>query len=205
MTDAGSSTDCLRAAIDRALADGIPRRDIFAMVAAASPPPPREAVDPNGIIYEEVPSGLIALADAAEKYGLRHNTLRVAIFRGLLPTAGSVRGPNRRLRQLVPEAALRHYLWLPPDDMETATDLPQSEPRSEQLRRYNTAPEGMITFPHAVRKYNVSTGWLRYQLFLGGLEPMGYLWDQGTRSAVLLLESEVQRLASEATTEAGDA
>ena len=65
-----------------------PERDIFTMVATA-PPPSILADDdeawpsrPDAIVYDEVPSGLLTLADAATKYGVRHNTLEVALFRG---------------------------------------------------------------------------------------------------------------------------
>ena len=92
-----SAAEWLRSAINHALAMGVTRREIFSMVATAPPPPPQfDPTDsnapwpdyPDSIVYDEVPAGLITLADAAAKYGVRHNTLSVALFRGLIPRAG---------------------------------------------------------------------------------------------------------------------
>ena len=90
------------------------------MVATAPPPPPRPwPDDPDRIIYNEVPEGLLTLTDAAAKYGVRRNTLAVALHRGVIPRAGRIPGYGQGgLRHLVPEAALRRYLGLDPEPPE---------------------------------------------------------------------------------------
>ena len=63
------------------------------MVATASSPPARPwPDDSNRIVYGEVPEGLLTLTDAAARYGVRRNTLEVALFRGNIPRAGRIKG-----------------------------------------------------------------------------------------------------------------
>ena len=91
-----TAAEGLRSAIDHALAAGIPRAEIFNLVAAA--PPPSATPDtwphrPGEIEYDAAPAGMTTLADAAIKFGVRHNTLSVAVYRGMLPVAGRPRCP----------------------------------------------------------------------------------------------------------------
>ena len=53
---------------------------------------PALAGRPNRIIYDEMPEGLLTLTDAAARYGVRRNTLEVALFRGNIPRAGRIKG-----------------------------------------------------------------------------------------------------------------
>ena len=115
-----AAAEWLRSAINHALASGITRREIFTMVATAPPPPPRPwPDDTDRIIYDEVPEGLLTLTDAAIKYGVRRNTLAVAVHRGVIPRAGRITGYGQGgSRHLVSEAALRRYLGLDPEPAE---------------------------------------------------------------------------------------
>ena len=61
---APAAAEWLRSAINQALASGITRREIFTMVATAP----------------------------AARYGVRRNTLEVALFRGNIPRAGRIKG-----------------------------------------------------------------------------------------------------------------
>ena len=89
---APAAAEWLRSAINQALASGITRREIFTMVATAPPPARPWPDDPNRIIYDEVPEGPLTLTDAAARYGVRRNTLEVALFRGNIPRAGRIKG-----------------------------------------------------------------------------------------------------------------
>ena len=105
----------LRSAIAEALAAGISRQEIFAMVSTVPLQPHSRQGD--ALLYDETPAGLISLPDAARKYKLRNNTLNVAMHRGLLTSAGYIKGRGGGgYRHLVSEAALRHYLKLPPEE-----------------------------------------------------------------------------------------
>ena len=195
-----TATEQLRAAIDHAIAAGVSRRQIFAMVARAPPPPPREnwPNDPSEIVYDEVPAGMITLADAAQKYKVRHNTLNVAVSRERLPVAGSVTIPNRsgksggRKHRVVPEAAVRHYLGLPPDPDDSPDDELDRVPGLHELPIYTEAPEGLITATAAAQKLGMPVQRVHEWVRNGVLARMGYLRDgrQG-RSALLVVEQEV--------------
>ena len=86
-----STVEWLRSAINHALARGVTRSAIYTMVATAPPPRPYAAdanaawpTDPDRIVYDEVPAGLITLPDAAAKYGVKPGRLNVAVFRGMI-------------------------------------------------------------------------------------------------------------------------
>ena len=170
------------------------------MVATAPPPKLREdwPYDPSEIVYHEVPAGCLTLTDAAAKYHVRHNTLSVAISRGMLADAGRVTKPSPsgegqgRKQVIVPEAALRHYLGLPPDP----DDSPDSEmglvPGLYDLPIYTEMPEGLIAVPAAAEKLGIPTQRLNEWVRSGILSRMGYLRDDGQgQSALLVVEAEV--------------
>ena len=172
------------------------------MVATAEPAPPRETRPnrPGDVIYEEVPAGLITLADAAEKYQVRHNTLNVAVSRGMLPIAGRTTrrhgfgksGGERH--NVVSEAALRRYLGLPPEPA-APTDN-GGRPWPDALLIYDAAPEGMISVPAAARKYRVPANRLHQWIQGDRLARQGYLRDgRRGRSALLVVEAEVAAMA----------
>ena len=200
---APAAAEWLRSAINHALASGITRREIFTMVATAPPPPPRSwPDDPDRIIYDEVPAGLLTLTDAAARYGVRRNTLEVAVFRGIIPRAGRIKGHGQGgLRHLVSEAALRRYLGLDPEPAEAsnATEaVPESQPRPapDGLPLYDERPEGLITLAEAARKYGVPTNRLRNWMRTGRVTHMGYLRGGSPQGGyVLLVEAELEALA----------
>ena len=202
-----SAAEWLRSAINHALAMGIPRRDIFTMVATA-PPPSILADDdeawpnrPDAIVYDEVPSGLLTLADAATKYGVRHNTLEVALFRGNIPRAGRIRGSGYGgLRHLVSEAALRRYLNLPPEEVDAPDAGPEPQPRAAREERpiYDALPEGLITLPEAARRYSVPARRLHNWVRRGRLTHLGYLRGGSPQGGyVLLVEAELTALVEQ--------
>ena len=203
---APAAAEWLRSAINHALASGITRREIFTMVATAPPPPPRSwPDDPDRIIYDEVPAGLLTLTDAAARYGVRRNTLEVAVFRGIIPRAGRIKGHGQGgLRHLVSEAALRRYLGLDPEtaDGAAAPDAsdagPEAQPRPapDGLPLYDERPEGLITLAEAARKYGVPTNRLRNWMRTGRVTHMGYLRGGSPQGGyVLLVEAELAALA----------
>ena len=105
----------LRSAIARALAEGFSHAEIYAMIAAAPAPP--HGLRGGNIVYDRPPAGLISVPAAAKKYGVRGNTLSVAIHRGLLVSLGQIKGRGGGgFNHLVSEAELRHYLNLPPEE-----------------------------------------------------------------------------------------
>ena len=203
-----SAADRLRSAIYHALAMGIPRRDIFTMVATAPPPSPSILADddeawpnsPDAIVYDEVPAGLLTLADAATKYGVRHNTLEVALFRGNIPRAGRLRGSGYGgLRNLVSEAALRRYLNLPPEEGVAPDAGPEPLPRrlvaGEKLPIYDALPEGLITLQEAARRYGVPARRISNWVQRGRLTRMGYLRGRSPQGGyVALVEAELAAL-----------
>lgn len=197
----------LRSAIDHALAAGITRAEIFAMAAKAPPPSAvRETwpEQPGEIKYDEVPAGMITLPDAASKYGVRHNTLNVAVYRGMLPIAGRVtrRHGNGKAGGItltvVAEAALRHYLGLPPDPEAAPDGDAASTPRNQtaKLPLYDELPDGLITVSDAARTYDVPSRRLHWLASNAKLARMGYLRADSRRgrSALLLSEAEVAEL-----------
>ena len=181
-----SAVGWLRNAINHALAVGITRREIFAMVATAPPPRlyPRDnsdddvwPTDLDRIVYDEVPTGLITLPDAAAKYGVKRGTLNVALFRGKIPRAGRIRGRGHsRGQHVISENALRRYLGLEPDT--TVDDqAPPAEPRASDndLPIYDKLPEGMITVNDGARQYGVPSKRIHSWLQRERLTRMGYL------------------------------
>ena len=170
-----TAADGLRSAINHALAAGVTRGEIFSMVAAAPPPsatPETWPHRPGEVEYDEAPAGMTTPADAALKYGVRHNTLSVAVYRGMLHVAGRItrrHGGGKtggRALTVVAEAALRHYHEL---------------------------PDGLITVSDADRRYDVPTRRLHWWANGGKLTRVGYLRDRSRRgrSALLLAEAEV--------------
>ena len=169
------------------------------MVATAPPPPARPwPDDPNRIIYDEVPEGLLTLTDAAARYGVRRNTLEVALFRGNIPRAGRIKGHGYSgLRHLVSEAALRRYLGLDPEPAEAsnATDAgaaAQPRPAPDDLPLYDELPEGLITLTEAARQYGVPATRIRSWMRTGRITHMGYLRGGSPQGGhVLLVEAEL--------------
>ena len=205
-----SAVEWLRSAIDQALARGVTRSAIYTMVATA--PPPALAwssaadanaawpSDPDRIVYDEVPAGLITLPDAAAKYGVKRGRLNVAVFRGMIPRAGRLRGPGQRGgKHLVPEHALRRYLGL--DAEPTSDDAgPTAQPRAsdDDLPLYDELPEGMITLPNAARKYGAPADRIRWWIRAERLTRMGYLRGGSPQGGyVLLVEAELAALLGE--------
>lgn len=200
MTDATTTGGEVRSAIDRALAAGVSRREIFAMVAAMPMPAPfpQDEIDPGSITYDETPEGLIALVDAVEKYGVGHDALAAAVNQGLLPAAGWVEasGDVSQSQQLVPEAALRHYLNLPPSPEDQERAIASG---SDDSREYSALSEAMITLPGAARKYGIPVDHLQRWLRNARLTRVGYLRDSsGERGSVLLMEADVLALITDA-------
>lgn len=203
-----SAEDWLRSAINHALAVGIARREIFTMVATA--PPPRLyphsnsdddaawPTDPDRIVYDEVPAGLITLPDAAAKYGVKRGTLNVALFRGMIPRAGRVRGRGHsRGKHVISENALRRYLGLEPDITAADNDEPPAEPKASDndLPYYDVLPEGLITLSDGARQYNIPPrrihGWIRRNQ----LTRVGYLRGRGPQGGqVVIVEAELAAL-----------
>ena len=221
-----SVIEWLRSAIDQALAAGVTRRHIHHLVAIAPPPKVRGTDpgsswpdDPSQLIYDEVPRGLVTLADAAEKYGVRTNTLTVAIFRGNLPRAGRLRGRGYGGTQhLVAEDALRRYLGLESEisdvaqerdedqdaQSQLAPDDPsfhwEAEPRPapDDLAIHAELPEGWITLLEGARRYDVPVTRVRNWVRTGKLTRMGYLRGKGPQGGLLLLsESELAALVEQ--------
>ena len=203
-----STVEWLRSAINHALARGVTRSAIYTMVATAPPPRPYAAdansawpADPDRIVYDEVPAGLITLPDAAAKYGVKPGRLNVAVFRGMIPRAGRLRGPGQRGgKHLVPENALRRYLGLDPD-AKPDDARPTAQPRASDndLPLYNELPEGMITLPDAARKYGASADRIRWWIKAERIARMGYLRGGSPQGGyVLLVEAELAALLGEA-------
>ena len=208
---APAAAEWLRSAINHALARGVTRREIFTMVATAPPPPPRPYPadagtpwpdDPDRIVYDEVPAGLLTLTDAAAKYGVRRNTLEVALHRGKIPRAGRITGHGQGgLRHLVSEAALLRYLGLDPEPAEAsnATDAePAAQPRPapDDLPFYDELPAGLITRTEAARQYGVPASRIRHWMRTGRITHMGYLRGGSPQGGyVLLVEAELAALA----------
>ena len=198
------AVEWLRTAIDQALAGGITRSAIYTMVATAPPPRPYAAdanaawpADPDRIFYDEVPAGLITLTDAAAKYQVKRGRLNVAVFRGMIPRAGRLRGRGQRGgKHLVPENALRRYLGLDPEPRPDDAG-PAAQPRVsvDDLPFYNELPEGMIPLPHAARKYGLPADRLRWWVRAKRLARMGYLRGGSPQGGyVLLVEAELVAL-----------
>ena len=204
-----SAVEWLRTAIDQTLARGVTRSAIHTMVAIA--PPPRWSyaedanadwpTDPNRIFYNEAPAGLITLPDAAAKYGIKPGRLNVAVFRGMIPSAGRLRGPGQRGgKHLVPENALRRYLGLDPEARpDDARPTAQPRPSDDDLPLYDDLPEGMITLPDAARKYGLPADRIRWWVRAERIARMGYLrGGSPQRGYVLLVEAELAALLGEA-------
>ena len=209
-----SAAEWLRSAINNALAMGLTRREIFTMVATAPPPPPGPYLaerqspwtdDPANVVYDEAPAGLLTLAEGAKKYGVRYNTLSVALFRGTLPKAGRIRGYGHSgLKHLVSEAALRRYLGLPPEEIADGPDAePEAQPQLATTDRpiYDELPDGLITLPEAARKYGESGATSRrLHRWVGRerLTHMGYLRGATPQGGyVLLVEAELEALMAD--------
>lgn len=221
-----SVIEWLRSAIDQALAAGVTRRHIHHLVAIAPPPTVRGTDpgsswpdDPSQVIYDEVPRGLLTLADAAEKYGVRTNTLTVAIFRGNLPGAGRLRGRGYGGTQhLVAEEALRRYLGLEPEISDVAQDRDEDQdaplqpapgdpsiheeveprPAPDDLAIHEELPEGWVTLLEGARRYDVPVTRMRNWVRTGKLTRMGYLRGKGPQGGLLLLlESELAALVAQ--------
>ena len=201
----------LRSAIDIALAAGITRNEIHTLVATA-PPPARPLVDadipwpvdPDHVVYDEVPRGLLTLADAAAKYGVTRNRLGVAVHRGLIPRAGRIRGTGRRgLRHLISENALRRYLKLDPalpESAEDQSDAVEAQPQIEvaELPYYDELPEGLITLTEGARRYGIRSRRIHRWLSQGRISRMGYLRGRGPQGGyVVLSESELAALVEQ--------
>ena len=217
-----SAAEWLRSAINNALAMGVTRREIFTMVATAPPPPPGPYLaerkspwtdDPANVVYDEAPAGLLTLAEGAKKYEVRYNTLSVALFRGMIPKAGRIRGHGHSgLRHLVSEAALRRYLGLPPEEVAGGSDAePEAQPRLATTDRaiYDELPDGLITLPEAARKYGesgVTSRQLHRWVDRERLTHMGYLRGPTPQGGyVLLVEAELAALLEDNLTRAGSA
>ena len=82
-------------AVDQALAQGLSRREIMALVAESFERPAVEqaadAVD-GDVVYDELPEGLIDLPSAAVEYGVPRATLHAWVKRGKLNHKGRLRG-----------------------------------------------------------------------------------------------------------------
>ena len=180
---------------------GVTRGEMFTMVATAPPPPPYRHASPldgsdvwpadaDNIIYDEVPDGLITVADAVAKYKVRHNTLNVALFRGVLPKAGRLRGRRPgKMDVLIPEVALRLYLGLDPVAPEG-----EDPANPHKLPSYDRLPEAMITLTDAAGRFDVTLRQLRNWVRTERLTRMGYLRGKTRRGDLLLLEAEVRAL-----------
>lgn len=162
----------------------------------------------------------MTLAEAEAKYGVRTNTLTVAIFRGNLPRAGRLRGRGYGGTQhLVAEEALRRYLGLEPDISGAAQDRdeakaaqiqaapddpsvheePEPQPAPDDLAIHEELPEGWITLLEGARRYGVPVQRMRNWVRTGKLTRMGYLRGKGPQGGLLLLlESELMTLAEQA-------
>ena len=209
-----SAAEWLRSAINNALAMGVTRREIFTMVATAPPPSPGPYLaesnapwtgDPANIVYDEVPAGLLTLAEGAKKYGVRYNTLSVALFRGMIPKAGRIRGHGHSgLRHLVSEAALRRYLGLPPEEVAARSDAsPEAQPRLATMDRpiYDELPEGLIRLTEAATEYGIPSKQLHRWLGRQRLTHMGYLRGPTPQGGyVLLVEAELAALMADVHT-----
>ena len=203
-----SATEWLQAAISQALTAGVTRKQMHLMVATAPPPKVRAASpendwsdDPLQIMYDEVPDGLLTLAEAAAKYQVRHNTLTVAIFRGNLPRAGRIRGRGYgAMQHLVSEVALRRYLGLDPEMPEAAEDQSEKQeaqphPAANDLVLHDELPEGCITLIEGAHRYGIPILRMRNLVRRYRLTKMGYLRGRGPQGgALLLLEAEVAAL-----------
>lgn len=203
-----SSREWLQAAINQALAAGVTRKQMHLMIATAPPPKVRAASpendwsdDPMQIMYDEVPDGLLTLADAAAKYQVRHNTLAVALFRGNLPRAGRIRGRGYgAMQHLVSEVALRRYLGLDPEMPEAAEDQSEEQeaqphPAADDLVLHDELPEDCITLTEGARRYSIPVRRMRNLVRRCRLTKMGYLRGKGPQGgALLLLEAEVAAL-----------
>ena len=206
-----SAAEWLRSAINNALAMGVTRREIFTMVATAPPPPPGPYLaerqspwtdDPANVVYDEAPAGLLTLAEGAQKYGVRYNTLSVALFRGMIPKAGRIRGHGHSgLRHLVSEAALRRYLGLPPEEVAAGSDAgPEAQPRLATTDRpiYDELPEGLIRLTEGASRYQVSPKQLHRWVGRQRLTHMGYLRGPTPQGGyVLLVEAELEALMAD--------
>ena len=125
MRDRQLSAEQLRSAIAEALAAGISHVEIYAMVAAT--PTPLRGLRGGNIVYDRPPAGLISVPAAARKYGVRGNTLSVAIHRGLLVSLGQIKGRGGGgFNHLVSEVELRRYLNLPPEADDTQGGNPRA-------------------------------------------------------------------------------
>ena len=93
-------TDALAEAINNALDRGITPDDLADIVAAQQPRTLNELVRELGAagqtdelpLYAEPPPGMIDVATAVKKHGLKARTVKGWIHRGLLPATGKVRG-----------------------------------------------------------------------------------------------------------------
>ena len=96
---------------------------------------------------------------------------------------------------MVAEAALRHYLGLPPEPegMPDGDDAAAPNVRTTTLPTYYELPEGLITVSDAARKFDVPTARLHWWANDAKIARMGYLRDPSRRgrSALLLSEAEV--------------
>lgn len=198
----------MRSAIDIALAAGVTRNEIFNLVATAPPPASQPTnvdmawpVDPDRLVYDEVPQGLITLTDAASKYGVTRNRLGVAVHRGLIPRAGRIRGSGHSgLRHLVSESALRRYLGLEPavhEAVEDRAETAEAQPRPQiiGLPYYEELPAGLITLVEGARKYGIPTRRIHQWLRRGKIGRMGYLRGKSPQGGlVVLAESELVAL-----------
>ena len=108
-----SRHEAFQAAVERAQADGLTTADMQSMITATADIPQTNGsvhpTDPDDIIYDALPEGLIDLPSASRKYGIPVDTLRRWIQRGKLPRCGRLRAKSPGGGYIVTKAADIEY------------------------------------------------------------------------------------------------
>ena len=169
-----TSTEQLRDVIHDALMSGVvTRSEIISMVTAATEPVASNGHAVNGLetyynelpVYTELPTGLIDLPTAVDKYGRSRQVIWNWVRSGWLGERGLLRQPG---------STIAHIL-VAEDDLVACTTKKHSKHELDELPIYDELPKGLIDLPTAGKKYGLNVRTIRGWVNKGKLEAAGRL------------------------------
>ena len=144
----------------------------------------------NGLpIFDELPEGLITVADASRKYGFLLGTVRNWIRKGYIPAVARLKGPAVGGGFIL----VRECDFLDYKDQPRKKGVPKGSHLPDDLAVYDITPLGLIDLQSAAQKYGLQLPTLRNWVTLGKVKAVGRLrrWS-GHRGQRLVRESDLQ-------------